>query len=213
MPGWAEFAGRRFSHAPKGSFWNMNPIVLDAAALQRTLARMAHEIAEANPVAGSLVLVGIQRGGVPVARRLAAELAGVFGHPIPCGTLDVTFYRDDLNQRAAPTVHPTEIPGDIQGKTVVLVDDVFFTGRTIRAAMDALHEFGRPSRVQLAVVIDRGHRQLPIRPDVVGKEVSTSLRQSVLVRCSQGGDDDGVFLREAPAAVAASPVPISSPAP
>lgn len=191
----------------------MNSIVLDAAALQRTLARMAHEIAESNPVAGSLVLVGIQRGGVPVARRLAAELSGVFGRAVPCGTLDVTFYRDDLNQRAAPTVHPTEIPGDIQGKTVVLVDDVFFTGRTIRAAMDALHEFGRPSRVQLAVVIDRGHRQLPIRPDVVGKEVSTLLRQSVLVRCSQGGDDDGVFLRETPAAVAASPVPIASPAP
>jgi pyrimidine operon attenuation protein/uracil phosphoribosyltransferase len=170
----------------------MSSLLLDSAALQRTFARMAHEIAEANPNVGSLVLVGIQRGGVPVARRLAFELGQVFGRPVPCGTLDVTFYRDDLNQRTAPTVNPTEI----QGKTVVLVDDVFFTGRTIRAAMDALHEFGRPSRVQLAVVIDRGHRQLPIRPDVVGKEVATLLSQSVQVRCSQGGVDDGVFLRD-----------------
>jgi len=174
----------------------MSSLLLDSAALQRTFARMAHEIAEANPDVGSLVLVGIQRGGVLVARRLAFELGQVFGRPVPCGTLDVTFYRDDLNQRTAPTVNPTEIPGDIQGKTVVLVDDVFFTGRTIRAAMDALHEFGRPSRVQLAVVIDRGHRQLPIRPDVVGKEVATLLSQSVQVRCSQGGVDDGVFLRD-----------------
>jgi pyrimidine operon attenuation protein / uracil phosphoribosyltransferase len=159
----------------------MNSMLLDSAALQRTLARMAHEIAEANPDAGSLVLVGIQRGGVPVALRLATELA----------------------QRTAPAVHPTEIPGDIQGKTVVLVDDVFFTGRTVRAAMDALHEFGRPSRVQLAVVIDRGHRQLPIRPDVVGKEVATSLRQSVLVRCSSGGEEDGVFIRDSQTSSAA----------
>jgi pyrimidine operon attenuation protein/uracil phosphoribosyltransferase len=181
----------------------MNSMLLDSAALQRTLARMAHEIAEANPDAGSLVLVGIQRGGVPVALRLATELAQVFGRTVPCGSIDVTFYRDDLNQRTAPAVHPTEIPGDIQGKTVVLVDDVFFTGRTVRAAMDALHEFGRPSRVQLAVVIDRGHRQLPIRPDVVGKEVPTSLRQSVLVRCSSGGDEDGVFIRDSQTSSAA----------
>jgi pyrimidine operon attenuation protein/uracil phosphoribosyltransferase len=182
----------------------MSALVLDSSALQRTLARMAHEIAEANPDAGSLVLVGIQRGGVAVARRLASELGSVFGRPVPCGTLDVTFYRDDLNRRTAPTVHPTEIPGDIEGKTVVLVDDVFFTGRTVRAAMDALHEFGRPERVQLAVVIDRGHRQLPIRPDVVGKEVSTTLRQSVLVRCSDGEDSEGVFLSDSPASPSAS---------
>lgn len=177
----------------------MNPPILDSVALGRTLSRMARQIAEANPEADRLVLVGIQRGGVAVARRLATELSRVSGRAIPCGTLDVTFYRDDLDRRAAPTVHPTEIPGDIQGKTVVLVDDVFFTGRTVRAAMDALHEFGRPSRVQLAVVIDRGHRQLPIRPDVVGEEVSTVLRQSVLVRCSQGGEGDGVFMCETPA--------------
>ncbi|MBM3850098.1 MAG: bifunctional pyr operon transcriptional regulator/uracil phosphoribosyltransferase PyrR [Verrucomicrobia bacterium] len=180
----------------------MTTPLLDAPALRRTLGRMAREIAAANPGTGTPVLVGIQRGGVPVARRLAADLAGILGRPVACGSLDVTFYRDDLDQRAAPTVHPTEIPGDIQGRTVVLVDDVFFTGRTIRAAMDALHEFGRPSRVQLAVVIDRGHRQLPIRPDVVGQELFTTLCQSVLVRCAAGGEgtDDGVFLRESPPA-------------
>ncbi len=179
----------------------MTTPLLDAPSLRRTLERMAREIAGADPRPDLPVLVGIQRGGVAVARRLAAEVATILGRPVPCGCLDVTFYRDDLDQRAAPTVHPTEIPGDIQGRRVVLVDDVFFTGRTIRAAMDALHEFGRPSRVQLAVVIDRGHRQLPIRPDVVGHEVTTNLGQSVLVRCSEGGDgdDDGVFLREAPA--------------
>lgn len=179
----------------------MTPPLLDAPSLRRTLERMAREIAGADPAGEVPVLVGIQRGGVAVARRLAAEVATILGRPVPCGCLDVTFYRDDLDQRAAPTVHPTEIPGDIQGRRVVLVDDVFFTGRTIRAAMDALHEFGRPNRVQLAVVIDRGHRQLPIRPDVVGHEVTTTLGQSVMVRCSEGGvgDDDGVFLREAPA--------------
>lgn len=183
----------------------MNSPLLDASALRLTLTRMAQEIAASNPEPGALVLVGIQRGGVPVARRLASELSHLLGRPVPCGSLDVTFYRDDLNQRAAPIVHPTEIPFDIQGKTVVLVDDVFFTGRTIRAAMDALHEFGRPSRVQLAVVIDRGHRQLPIRPDVVGLEVTTSLKQSVLVRCTDRDEDDGVFVRETsamPASVA-----------
>lgn len=177
----------------------MTAPILDSAALRQTLERMAREIAGANPDAESLVMVGIQRGGVAVARRLAVEVSRLTARTIPCGSLDVTFYRDDLNQRAAPTVHPTEIPGDIQGRTVVLVDDVFFTGRTIRAALDALHEFGRPSRVQLAVVIDRGHRELPIRPDVVGREVPTSLGQSVLVRCAGQGEDDGVFLRETPA--------------
>lgn len=179
----------------------MTPPLLDAPSLRRTLERMALEIAGADPGQDVPVLVGIQRGGVAVARRLAIELGTILGRAVPCGTLDVTFYRDDLDRRAAPTVHPTEIPGDIQGRRVVLVDDVFFTGRTIRAAMDALHEFGRPSHVQLAVVIDRGHRQLPIRPDVVGHEVTTTLGQSVLVRCAPGGDGDGdgVFLREAPA--------------
>jgi pyrimidine operon attenuation protein/uracil phosphoribosyltransferase len=177
----------------------MNSPILDSSALRLTLARMAQQIAEANADPGALVLVGIQRGGVAVARRLASELSRLLGRPVPCGSLDVTFYRDDLNQRAAPIVHPTEIPFDVQGKSVVLVDDVFFTGRTIRAAMDALHEFGRPSRVQLAVVIDRGHRQLPIRPDVVGREVVTSLVQSVLVRCSDRVEDDGVFVCEKPA--------------
>jgi pyrimidine operon attenuation protein/uracil phosphoribosyltransferase len=171
-------------------------IVLNAAAIQRALTRIAHEITERNEVGAEVVLVGIQRGGVPLAERLATALAGIWGQPVPCGSLDVSMHRDDLDHRAAPQVHPTLIPFDVSGKTVVLVDDVLFSGRTIRAAMDALNDFGRPKRIQLAVMIDRGHRELPIKADFVGKNVPTSLAEKVRVRVGEAGLEDEVVLEK-----------------
>ncbi|HPU57188.1 MAG TPA: bifunctional pyr operon transcriptional regulator/uracil phosphoribosyltransferase PyrR, partial [Verrucomicrobiota bacterium] len=143
-----------------------------------------------------VVLIGIQRGGVPIARRLSRQLAAIWNHPVPCGTLDVGMHRDDLAQRVAPNMHPTEIPFDVTGKTVVLVDDVLFNGRTIRAAMDALNDFGRPQRIQLAVLVDRGHRELPIKADFVGKNVPTSLSETVRVRLDEPGAEDLVVLEK-----------------
>lgn len=155
---------------------------------------MAHEIAERNEVSGDVVLVGIQDTGVPLARRLAILLEGIWGHPVPTGALDISMHRDDLDQRAAPQLHPTEIPCDINGRTVVLVDDVLFSGRTIRAAMDALNDFGRPSRIQLAVLVDRGNRELPIRADFVGKNVSTSPADWVRVELKELTGTDRISL-------------------
>lgn len=163
-------------------------VILNAAAIQRALTRIAHEIAERNEVSADVVLVGIQRGGVPLAQRLSALLAAIWGHTVPTGDLDVSMHRDDLDQRAAPHVHPTVIPFDVAGKTVVLVDDVLFNGRTIRAAMDALNDFGRPKRIQLAVLVDRGHRELPIKADFVGKNVPTALTERVIVRLKELGE-------------------------
>jgi pyrimidine operon attenuation protein/uracil phosphoribosyltransferase len=163
-------------------------IILNAQAIQRALTRVAHEIAERNEASTEVVLVGIQRGGVPLAKKLSSLLAEIWKHPVPAGDLDVSMHRDDLDQRAAPNVQPTVIPFDIAGKTVVLVDDVLFSGRTIRAAMDALNDFGRPKRIQLAVLIDRGHRELPIKADFVGKNVPTALTEKVIVK------DDEVIL-------------------
>src|SRR5882762_11864223 len=167
-------------------------VILNAAAIQRALTRIAHEIAERNEAGDQVVLVGIQGGGLPLAARLGAVLAGIWGNAVPTGSLDVSMHRDDLDQRAAPKVHPTVIPFDVTGKTVVLVDDVLFSGRTIRAAMDALNDFGRPRHIQLAVLIDRGHRELPIRADFVGKNVPTSLAESVSVRLTEMGGQDEV---------------------
>ena len=133
-------------------------VILNAAAIQRVLTRIAHEIAEQNEAGREVVLVGIQRGGVPLARRLGDLLSGIWGQPVPTGSLDVSMHRDDLDRRAAPNVQPTVIPFDVTGKTVVLVDDVLYSGRTIRAALDALNDFGRPRRIRLAVLVDRGHR-------------------------------------------------------
>ncbi len=171
-----------------------NSIILNATALQRALTRIAHEIAERNEASSEVVLVGIQRGGVPLARRLAKTLASIWGQLVPSGSLDVSMHRDDLDRRAAPHVQPTEMPFDVNGKTVVLVDDVLFSGRTIRAAMDALNDFGRPKRIQLAVVVDRGHRELPIKADFVGKNVPTSQNETVKVRLSETGETDEVVL-------------------
>ena len=168
--------------------------ILDAAALQRALTRIAHEIAERNETGADVVLVGIQTGGVLLARRLAALLASIWGHPIPIGSLDVSMHRDDLQGRLTPNVYPTVIPFDVTARTVVLVDDVLFSGRTTRAAMDALNDFGRPKCIQLAVLIDRGHRELPIKADFVGKNVPTSLTEKIRVRLAEAGGEDSVFI-------------------
>ena len=169
-------------------------LILNAAAIQRAVTRIAHEIAERNEISADVVLVGIQQGGVALAERLAGLLAGIAGAAVPCGRLDVTMHRDDLDRRAAPHVHPTVIPSDVTGKTVVLVDDVLFSGRTVRAAMDAVNDFGRPKHIQLAVLIDRGHRELPIKADFVGKNVPTALAERVHVRVGEPGAEDEVVL-------------------
>src|SRR2546426_5841140 len=170
-------------------------LILNAAAIARALTRIAHEIAERNEADAEVVLVGIQRGGVPLAERLSALLAGIWNHPVPTGSLDVSMHRDDLDHRFAPSVHPTVIPFDVNGKTVVLVDDVLFSGRTIRAAMDAVNDFGRPKCIQLAVLIDRGHRELPIKADFVGKNLPTARNENVHVRLSETGGVDEVVLQ------------------
>lgn len=171
-------------------------LLLNGPAIQRALTRIAHEIAERNEASRAVVLVGIQRGGVPLAQRLSELLAGIWGHPVPTGQLDVSMHRDDLDRRVAPDVQPTVIPFDVTGKTVVLVDDVLYHGRTTRAAMDALNDFGRPERIQLAVLIDRGHRDLPIKADFVGKNVPTAITESVHVRFSAAGTPDEVVLEK-----------------
>ena len=162
---------------------------MDAAAIAAALRQIAQRIAERNPADAQVVLVGIPRGGVPLAKRLAAALAETWGHPVPAGSVDIGLYRDDLSHRAAPNIHPTVIPCDITDRTVILVDDVLFRGRSARAAMDALHDFGRPRRIQLAALIDRGGRELPIQPDFVGKTMSATPDENVLVRVRE---EDGV---------------------
>ena len=169
-------------------------IILNPQAIQRALTRIAHEIAERNENSVDVVLIGIPEGGVPLAQRLSLLLRDIWNHPVPVGTLDVSMHRDDLGQRVAPTVHPTVVPFDVTGKTVVLVDDVLFSGRTTRAAMDALNDFGRPRQIQLAVLVDRGHRELPIKADFVGKNVPTARTQKVHVRLSVPGKEDEVVL-------------------
>ena len=154
--------------------------VLDDRDISRALTRIAHEILERNKGGRDLVLLGIPRRGVPLAKRIAEKVASVEGYDVPVGSLDVTMYRDDLRLKPARTLMPTEIPsGGVDGKVVVLVDDVLFSGRTIRSALDALNDVGRPSAVQLAVLVDRGHRELPIRADFVGKNLPTSLVERV----------------------------------
>ena len=173
-------------------------IVMSPQGVQRALTRIAHEIAERNDDDSLVMLLGIQKGGVHLARRLAQLLESIWKHPVPAGALDVSMHRDDLDQRMTPEVHPTSIPGDITGKIIVLVDDVLFSGRTTRSALDALNHCGRPRRIQLAVLIDRGHRELPIRADFVGRNVPTTLGQQVTVRLAEEGGDDTVQLEESP---------------
>ena len=175
----------------------MTATVMSADDVRRALTRIAHEVIERDKGADDVVLVGIADRGDDLARRLAAEIARIEQTEVPVGVLDITFYRDDIGLRAeAPEVHETRIGFDITGRTVVLVDDVLFTGRTIRAAMDALMDFGRPRKIQLAVLVDRGHRELPIRADFVGKNVPTSRGDDVRVLVSELDGEDGVIVEE-----------------
>ena len=170
--------------------------MLDARDVSRALTRISHEILERNKGPQSLILLGIHTRGVPLARRIAAGIEAVEGTPVEVGSLDVTMYRDDLRLRPARALLPTDIPTTgIDGKVVVLVDDVLYSGRTIRAALDALNDIGRPQAVRLAVLVDRGHRELPIRADFVGKNLPTSLAEKVAVRLEEHDGTDGVTIR------------------
>ena len=174
-------------------------VILSAEDIRRALSRIAHEIAEHNPVLPEVVLVGMRTRGVPLAVRLAQRIAEFEGQAVPVGALDIGLYRDDISYLdLKPQLKPTEIPTDIAGKVVVLVDDVLFTGRSIRAALDALIDFGRPRHIQLAVLVDRGHRELPIRADYVGKNIPTARHQDIQVRLveTDGRDEVVVIERE-----------------
>ena len=168
--------------------------VMDAGDVERAIRRIAHEIIEKNRGSEDLVLLGIQTRGVPLAERLARVLEEIENSPVALGSLDIGMYRDDLDQRPKTVLGSTTVPVPIGGKTVILVDDVLYTGRTIRAALDALADIGRPSRVQLAVLVDRGHRELPIRPDYIGKNVPTSRDERVSVRLVERDGEDGVVI-------------------
>lgn len=170
-------------------------IVLEAMEINRALSRIAHEIIERNNGLKDIILVGIRTGGVHLAHRLAGKLKEIEGEVLPIGELDITLYRDDLSgKKEPPTVKKTEIPVDITDKKVILVDDVLFTGRTIRAAMDELIDFGRPKEIQLAVLIDRGHRELPIRANYVGKSLPTAWDEKVKVLLKEHGENDRVII-------------------
>jgi pyrimidine operon attenuation protein/uracil phosphoribosyltransferase len=176
-------------------------ILLDEDQVSRTLARMTHEIAEQSPDLANLALVGIQRRGVELAARLAGLLESFYSVRPPTGAIDITFYRDDIDTRTGsnyeqPRVHSTDLPFDVNDKTIVLVDDVLYTGRTIRAAIEALFDYGRPVAVRLAVLVDRGHRDLPIRPDFVGKNVPTSRDEDVVVHLVETDGVDEVAIEE-----------------
>ncbi|HLH28962.1 MAG TPA: bifunctional pyr operon transcriptional regulator/uracil phosphoribosyltransferase PyrR [Acidimicrobiales bacterium] len=184
-------AERERSHTrPRGGVFVPRAQVMSADDVRRATSRMAHEIAERNPGLEDLVLVGLQTGGVGIAHRLAETLQRVEGSEVPVGTLDVAFYRDDIGLRPVLPEAATDISVDLTGRTVVLVDDVLFTGRTIRAALNALGDYGRAQAVELAVMVDRGHRELPIRPDYVGKNLPTSRDEMVDV------SEDGVSIGE-----------------
>ena len=172
-------------------------LLMDDDGIRRALMRISHEIVEKNKGTENLVLVGIRTRGVPIAARIAAEIARIEQRELPRGVLDITLYRDDLNELSyQPIVHTTEMPLDITGKTVILVDDVLYTGRTIRAAMNALLDIGRPRTIQLAVLIDRGHRELPIRADYVGKNVPTAALEDVSVMLRDTDEEEKVVIRE-----------------
>ncbi len=170
-------------------------LILDKTGIDRAMTRIAHEILEKNKGAKTLVLVGIQRGGVHLARRLAAKVKEIEGVEPPVGSLDITMYRDDLaTRKSQPVPQATDITFDIQDKIMVLVDDVLFTGRTIRAALNSVMDYGRPRRIQLAVLVDRGHRELPIRADYVGKNLPTAAREQVEVMLAEDGVEEKVVI-------------------
>jgi pyrimidine operon attenuation protein/uracil phosphoribosyltransferase len=172
--------------------------ILDEEGIRRALTRIAHEILERNQGPADLILVGLRRRGVPLANRLAALIRQFEGAEVPLGELDITMYRDDLELRGTrPEMHPTSMPHDVTEKRVVLVDDVLYTGRTVRAALDAIVDYGRPRVIQLAVLVDRGHRELPIRADYVGKNVPTAQHEEVAVRLEEiDGSDEVVLIRQ-----------------
>ena len=170
-------------------------LILDKAGIDRALTRIAHEILEKNKGAKDIVLVGIQRGGVHLAKRLASKIKGIEGVEPPVGSLDITMYRDDLaTRKSQPVPQATDITFDIQDKIMVLVDDVIYTRRTIRAALNSVMDYGRPQRIQLAVLVDRGHRELPIRADYVGKNLPTSAKEKVEVVLEEDGVEDKVVI-------------------
>ena len=168
--------------------------VMDAGDVDRAIRRIAHEVLERNRGSDDIVLLGIQTRGVPLAQRLATALQEIEDEPVAWGSLDIGMYRDDLDRRPKRPLGTTDIPVSLDGRTVVLVDDVLYTGRTIRAALDALADLGRPNRVQLAALVDRGHRELPIRPDYVGKNVPTSRDERVTVSLVERDGEDGVVI-------------------
>jgi pyrimidine operon attenuation protein / uracil phosphoribosyltransferase len=172
-------------------------VVMDAEAIERSLTRVAYQIVEKNKGVEDLVLIGIQKGGVLLAERLGKKISAIEGVPIPVGKLDITLYRDDIMKSGKQLeIGKTDIPFSLNSKKVVIVDDVLFTGRTIRAAMDALMDFGRPTLIQLAVLIDRGHREIPIRADFVGKNLPSSHSEEVLVKLSKRKASDAVMIEE-----------------
>lgn len=172
--------------------------LLVADDIARMIRRLAHEVIEGNEGAEGLVVLGVRTRGVPLARRLAAAIAAIEQSEVPVGELDVTLYRDDLARRGPLPIGATDVPVDVEGRTVVLVDDVLFTGRTVRAALDAISALGRPSRIRLVALVDRGHRELPIRADHVGKNIPTSASERVVVRFSEvDGVDEVVLMEEA----------------
>jgi pyrimidine operon attenuation protein/uracil phosphoribosyltransferase len=176
---------------------DLQKVVLDRDDLRRTLVRIAHEIIEKNPGASDLAIVGIHTRGALLAKRLHALVGELSGSDVPLGDLDISFYRDDVNGRgpaAQPVVHASHLDFELESRTVVLVDDVLYTGRTARAAIEALFDYGRPGRVQLAVLVDRGHRELPIRPDYVGKNLPTSREERVYVRVEESDGFDEVAI-------------------
>jgi pyrimidine operon attenuation protein / uracil phosphoribosyltransferase len=176
----------------------MSTVVLDRNDMRRTLMRIAHEIVEKNPD-GRVALVGIHRRGAVLAWRLHALTSELLESEVPLGSVDISFYRDDLAIRpSAPIVHATQLEFPVQGRTIVIVDDVLYTGRTVRAAIDEIFDYGRPARVQLAVLVDRGHRELPIRPDYIGKNIPTSHDQRVNVRVEEVDGHDEVTIAPAP---------------
>jgi len=170
------------------------PRVMDAEYVDRAIRRIGHEIVERHSGAENVVLVGIHTRGVPLARRIGDSIDSIESGRVAVGELDIGLYRDDLATRPTPHLARTRVPTDLAGRTVILVDDVLFTGRTIRAALDAVSDLGRPDRVELAVLVDRGHRQLPIRPDYVGKNLPTSPTQRVSVKVEGVDDDAGVWI-------------------
>lgn len=169
--------------------------ILDAKGIKRTIQRISHEILEKNQGITDLAIIGIRARGAYLAERIAKNMQAIENKEVPVGALDITLYRDDLTEVAEqPVVHSTEIDFDITGKRIILVDDVLYTGRTVRCALDELIDFGRPANIQLAVLIDRGHRELPIRPDFVGKNIPTSKNESVEVRLSESDDTEEVIV-------------------